>query len=99
MNVSYDLLKYKSVSLFVTAGGFINYSRGLFGTGGEEGFENMKSEYFFNLYFGGNANLGLRINPKKSRFAYEIKPLNIQFGNKDFVLFYAMFGMDIKIKK
>ena len=35
MNVNYDLVKYKSVSLLITSGVFLNYSRGLFGTGGE----------------------------------------------------------------
>jgi hypothetical protein len=97
MNINYDLIKYKSVSLLVASGLFVNYSRGLFGTGGE--FEVKKSKYFNELYFGGNANIGIRINSNKSRFAYEIKPLNVHFGNKGFVLGYLMFGMDIKIKK
>ena len=34
MNVNYDLVKCKSVSLLITSGGFLNYSRGLFGTSG-----------------------------------------------------------------
>ena len=97
MNVNYDLIKYKSVSLLISTGGFLNYSRGLFGTGGE--FDNGSSKYFNEFYFGGNASIGIRINSNKSRFAYEIKPLNIQVGNKGFVLGYLMFGMDIKIKK
>ena len=97
MNVNYDLVKYKSVSLLITSGGFLNYSRGLFGTGGENEIRN--SRYFNQLYFGGTAGIGIRINSTKSRFAYEIKPLNVQTGNKGFVLGYIMFGMDIKIKK
>ena len=97
MNVNYDLVKYKSVSLLITSGGFLNYSRGLFGTGGENEIRN--SRYFNQLYFGGTAGIGIRINSTKSRFAYEIKPLNVQIGNKGFVLGYIMFGMDIKIKK
>ena len=44
MNVNYDLVKYKSVSLLITSGGFLNYSRGLFGTGGENEIRN--SRYF-----------------------------------------------------
>ena len=84
MNVNYDLIKYKSVSLLLTSGGFLNYSRGLFGTGGEN--EVRSSRYFNQLYFGGTAGIGIRINSIKSR-------------NKGFVLGYMMFGMDIKIKK
>lgn len=98
MNVNYDVLKYKSVSLLITSGGFLNYSRGLFGNGGEIN-TNSSSRYFNKIYFGGNAGIGLRINPSKSRFAYEIKPLNVEFGNKSFVLGYMMFGLDIKLKK
>jgi hypothetical protein len=97
MNINYDLLKYKSVSLLVSTGAFLNYSRGLLGTGGEDGCRN--SSYIHELYFGGSAGLGIRISNPESRFAYEIKPLNVQVGNKGFVLGYMMFGLDIKIKK
>ncbi len=97
MNVNYDLVKCKSVSLLITSGGFLNYSRGLFGTSGENEIRN--SSYFSQLYFGGTAGIGIRINSTKSRFAYEIKPLNVQIGNNGFELGYIMFGMDIKIKK
>jgi hypothetical protein len=97
MNVNYDLIKYKSVSLLITSGGFLNYSRGLFGTGGENDIRD--SSYFNQLYFGGTAGIGIRISSAKSRFAYELKPFNIQFGNKDFILGYLLFGLDIKIKK
>ena len=97
MNVNYDLVKGKTASIFITSGGFFNYSRGLLGTGGENG--NKNSSYFNQLYFGGTAGIGIRISSTKSRFAYEIKPLNVQIGNKRFVLGYIMFGMDIKIKK
>jgi hypothetical protein len=97
INANYDLIKYKSVSLLLTSGGFLNYSRGLLGTGGE--YEIRNSRYFNQLYFGGNVGIGIRINSSESRFAYEIKPLNVQIGNKGFVLGYIMFGLDIKIKK
>ncbi len=97
MNVNYDLVKYKSVSLLVTTGGFLNYSRGLLGTGGDNEIKN--SRYFNHLYFGGTVGIGIRINSTKSRFAYEIKPINVQIGNKVFELGYFMFGLDIKIKK
>ena len=99
VNVHYDLIKYKAVSLETTGGGFLNYSRGLLGTGGWPEANNNNSEYFYSLYFGGNASIGLRINPKNSKLAYEIRPINIQFGNKDYFLWYFMFGIDFKFKK
>ena len=97
LNSHYDLIKYKAVSIVTTGGGFINYSRGLLGTGGWP--EANSSEYFHSLYFGANASIGLRIAPKKSKVAYEIRPINIHFGNKEFMLGYLMFGIDFKLKK
>ena len=98
MNVSYDVVRYKSFSLLLTTGGFGNYSRGLLGTGGE--LQNHKnSDYFYKFYYGGSLGIGFRINPPKSRIAYEIKPYNIQFGNKGFFLGYMMVGLEIKFKK
>ena len=60
--------------------------------------EKYDSETFANLYFGVNIGCGLRINPFSNRCAFEIKPINIQIGNKEFANFYMMFGVDIKIK-
>jgi len=99
INIHYDLIKYKAISIVTTGGGFINYSRGLLGTGGWPEANNNSSEYFHSLYFGGNASIGLRIDPKKSKVAYEIRPINIHFGNKGFMLGYLMFGIDFKLKK
>lgn len=99
LNIHYDLIKYKAVSIVTTGGGFINYSRGLLGTGGWPEANNNSSEYFYSLYFGGNASIGLRIDPKKSKLAYEIRPINIHFGNNGFILGYLMFGIDFKLKK
>ncbi len=98
-NIHYDLIKYKAFSLVTTGGGFINYSRGLLGTGGSPEANNNNSEYFNSFYFGGSASIGIRINPKKSKLAYEFRPINIQFGNDFFMLGYVMFGIDIKLKK
>lgn len=98
MNVSYDVVRFKSFSLLLTSGAFGNYSRGLLGTGGE--LQNhQSSEYFHKFYYGGSLGFGFRINPPKSRIAYEIKPFNIQFGSKGFSLGYMMIGLDIKFKK
>lgn len=94
-----DALKYKSVSIFVGTGAFLNYSRGLLGTGGWPEAGNSSSEYFFKLYYGGYVGAGLRINPTNSRFAYELAPINVQLGNNRFVLGFLKFGIDIKLKK
>jgi hypothetical protein len=94
-----DILKYKSVSIFIGAGGLVNYTRGLFGTGGMPESGITSSEYFFKLYYGGYLGGGLRINPAKSRFAYELTPFNICFGNDYFVMAYFKFGIDINLNK
>jgi len=95
INSYLDALKFKSVALFIGAGPFINYSRGLLGTGGWSGYSD--SEYFFRFYYGGYVGAGLRINPKNSRFAYEFAPINIMAGNNSFVLGFLKIGIDIKL--
>lgn len=101
LNCNADLLKYRAVSILGSAGLFFNYSRGLLGTGGRNssGMGNRSSEYFTKLYGGGSASLGLRINPRNSRTAFELRPFNIQFGNDYFILGYFMLGVDFKIRK
>jgi hypothetical protein len=95
--VNYDLIKYKSISLFLVAGGFANYTRGMIGTGGENNI--ISSEYFNAFNYGGTTSFGIRINPLKSRISYEIKPMTMSFGNKDYLFGYMMFGIDYKLKK
>lgn len=97
LNLHYDLIKYKAVSIVATVGAFANYSRGLLGTGGWPEANNNRSEYFFSFYFGGNASAAIRIAPKNSKVAIEIRPLNIHFGNNYFFLAYNMFGIDFKL--
>lgn len=99
LNIHYDLIKYKAASIVTTVGVFANYSRGLLGTGGWPEANNSHSEYFYSLYYGGSASIALRIDPSKSKFAYEIRPLNIQLGNKGFMLGYLMLGIDFKLRK
>jgi hypothetical protein len=98
-NVHYDLIRYKAVSIVTTGGGFVNFSRGLLGTGGWPEENNHSSDYFYSLYFGGNASVGLRIAPQKSKLAYELRPFNIYVGNKGYLYSYIMFGVDFKLKK
>lgn len=97
-NVHYDLIKKNTTSLVTTGGVFVNYSRGLLGTGGlSEG--NNSSEYFYSLYFGGYASIAIRINSKNKKVAYELRPLNIHFGNEGFILGYLFFGIDFKLRE
>jgi len=99
LNLHYDLIKYKTVSIVTTVGGFINYSRGLLGTGGMPPANNTNSEYFYSLYVGGTASIGLRISSENSRLAYEIRPITFHYGNQRFTLGYIMFGIDFKFRK
>ena len=99
VNIHYDLIKKDAGALVVTCGGFVNYSRGLLGTGGMQEENNNSSEYFHFLYFGVNVSLGIRIDSKKTRLAYEIRPLNLYFGNKGFFSGFLLFGIDFKFKE
>lgn len=98
--INFDLIKYKSISIIAAGGTFINYSRGLIGTGGppDENYSN-NSEYFYSLYFGGNASIGLRVDIKKNRLSYEFRPINISIGNRGFMLAYLLLEIDFKLKK
>lgn len=99
LNINYDYLKYKAVSLFIYTGGFANFSRGMLGSGTSQiTLKRYESEKFASLYFGGNIGGGIRINPPSNRCAFEIKPINIQFGTKEFVTVYMLFGIDFKIR-
>lgn len=50
LNLHYDLIKHKAISIVTTGGGFVNYSRGLLGTGGWPEANNNNSQYFSSLY-------------------------------------------------
>jgi len=98
VNVDYDLLRYESLSFVISGGGFVNYSYGLLGTGGDpEAHHYDRSEFFNQLYFGGNASLGLRINNPDSRVAYEYKLLGIQGGFNHFGGIYSAFKLQWKL--
>jgi hypothetical protein len=99
VNCYLDAIKYRSLSLFIGAGGLVNYTRGLLGTGGwpEEG--NTASEYLVKLYYGGYLAAGFRINPPEKRIAYELTPINICFGSEQFFMGYFKVGINIKLIK
>lgn len=97
LNVHYDLLKSSSSSIVVTGGGFINYSRGLMGTGGWQQSYNNTSDFFYAVYFAANVSLGIRIKSAKAKRNYELRPINVQFGNNGFLLWHFMFVIDFKL--
>lgn len=97
--VHYDVVRYRAVSLLVSGGTYVTYSRGLLGTGGELQPPNESSRYFRQLYMGGSGGFGLRISPATSRLAYEFRPLTLQVGSKGFALGYATLGLEVKLGK
>lgn len=100
VNINYDLIRYKSLSLVVSGGGFVNYSYGLLGTGGDPEARHYDESGFFNrLYAGGNASIGLRIDNPTSRFAYEYKLLGIQGGFNHFGGIYSAFELQWKLAR
>ncbi len=97
VNAHYDIVRVDAFSIVASVGGGINYSRGLLGTGGMTYHD--RSVYFNTIYLVGNASLGFRIAPKTKKVAYVIRPINLQVGNKGFVLGYFSFGLDFKLKQ
>ena len=90
----YDLLKYRALAITISLGGFSCYSRGLL----ENNIFSRSNEpyYFASLYFGLGGSIGLRIAPRKSKLAYEIRPINLKIGDRFFVG-YLLVGIDIKL--
>lgn len=97
LNGYFDLIRIKPVSVFIGVGGFLNYSRGLLGTGGWPDENNNYSEYFFKLYYGGYLGCGLRIDPPNKNITLELTPINICFGNNYYQFTYLKIGIDLKL--
>ncbi|MBF9237910.1 hypothetical protein I2I05_10940 [Hymenobacter sp. BT683] len=95
--LAYDVIRFKSISLFLSTGGVLTYSRGLFGTGDELEKPGTTSRYFNKIYLGGIAGAGIRISPQNSRLSYEINPLNFGFGNNGFILTSPILSLDYKL--
>lgn len=94
-----DAIRYRAVSLFIGTGPFLNYSRGLLGTGGFPDDTIRSSQNFFEFYAGGHFSAGLRIAPKDRRIAYEFCPINIFYGTQNLIMGLAMIGIDIRLNK
>jgi len=98
-NLHYDLLTIQSFSLVVSFGGFAAYSRGLMGTGGMPEVGRTSSEYFQTLYAGGSASAGFRIDRPDSKTAWEIRPVSISGGYKNFMIGYLMVSAEVKFRQ
>ena len=97
VGVAADVLRYRAVALVAGLGGFVGYTRGLFGTGGDPGAR--ESRYFVNGYVGGKLSVGLRVNPAGRRVAFEVRPLNIYAGSGGFVIGSGQLGVELKLRK
>ena len=94
-----DIIRLGSFSLMAYGGGFLNYSRGLLGTGGWPEIGALDSEYFFRLYYGGTFGGGLRYNSPDKLIGFEVLPFNFQFGPDYYFTAYISVGMHINILK
>jgi len=101
---TYDLIKYKKLSLFIQTAPFINYTRGLKGRGGE--FSTKNPGFYMRLVGGGLFSTGFRFEGKKYNF--EITPLNFHYGyvyagkesiNHNYFMSYFQIAIDLKFKK
>ena len=97
VGVAADVLRYRAVALVAGLGGFVGYTRGLFGTGGDPGAR--ESRYFVNGYVGGKLGVGVRVNPAGRRVAFEVRPLNIYAGSGGFVIGSGQLGVELKLRK
>jgi hypothetical protein len=94
--IYYDLLKGKKAALVLGAGGLINNTRGLLGTGGDyEGPQS--SEYISNYYLAAYVGCGLRFFSPDKRLGFEIMPFNFHVGSNDFLESHIMIGLEIKL--
>lgn len=100
LNIHYDLIRLHPISIVTTIGGFLSYSRGISGRIEQLEYNFYDYKRANSFYFGLNGSLGIRVNPRNSRLAYNFNPINVCFrdGNKKyFLLGHIMFGIDIKL--
>jgi hypothetical protein len=90
----YDLINIKWFSLVTSIGAFGHKTRGIQSPEGFPVFDG-KNYYFNKLYYSGQGAVSLRISPSKSRLAIAIRPMDIQLGNKGFIMGYTTVGVDI----
>ncbi|MBK7711047.1 MAG: hypothetical protein IPJ37_08940 [Bacteroidales bacterium] len=92
----FDLFKGKKGALVIGAGGLVNNTRGLLGTGGEyEG--QQSSEYISEFHLAAYVGCGLRFSSPDKRLAFEFMPFNFRAGTGDFLESHIMLGLEIKL--
>lgn len=95
-NLYLDLIKFKSVSFVAGTGLFLNNLRGLRNV--RSGSGARYAAYFSEYNFGVNGSVGIRINPKNKRLAFDLMPFNFNFGTNDFSEFTLRLNVDYKLK-
>lgn len=97
--VHYNVLQYRALAVVVTTGGYVTYSRGLLGTGGEAQPVSQGSRYFHHFYLSASGGVGLRVSPAQSRFAYEFRPFTLHGGTNGFVMGYVTVDLEVKLHR
>ncbi|MBN2746690.1 MAG: hypothetical protein JXR34_08180 [Bacteroidales bacterium] len=98
LNLHFDLIRVRPFSIVISTGAFVNYTRGLLGTGGDdEGTHFKSSSYFYRLCAGGYASAALRFDSPKHRIAWEFRPLSVQHGYPYFIMGFVQLSADIKL--
>lgn len=96
IDLNYDVVRIKHISLVSSVGVLGAYSRGLLGTGGYEP-NFMGSEYFNRVYGAAKAAVAIRINKPTSRVAMELVPASLSLGPNHFNWTMAMFKLEYKL--
>jgi hypothetical protein len=109
LNFNIDAIKYKSVSLLVGCGAFVNNTRGRYISyfryspvtpSDSSPIAHIKS--FNRYYFGTSISAGFRINPKFSCMAINILPYNLYIGSsfnkRDQYLFNVVPSIQLDFK-
>lgn len=95
--VFFDLIKIKAFSFTIGAGGVVNNTKGLLGTGGFPPGA-ARSEYFSDWNYGGLICAGFRINPKNSRLAFDLIPYTFHLGGNNYEEAFVSVGFELKLK-
>ncbi len=95
---AFDVLRYYSFSLVITAGGGISYSRGFMGNGwNEDTGETIPGGYFNRWYPTAYLAYGIRIAPRKGGYALELFLPPGSHASKTFSLILALWlGVDYR---
>ena len=91
-NIYLDVIRISAFSLVFGCGGEVNSSYGLERSSGR----SAKSDFFADFNAGAYLGGGFRINPKDSRTAINIMPLNLRFGKSYYYEYF--FSVELEYK-